>query len=299
MLDITQIILVILFSILALSCIITNSLICYVIVTRTTTNGVFKYYIFSLAITDILIGIVSIPAYITVGILKVPHGTQLELLLLVPISDMFLSVCSMCHISLMALDRTMAHSRPIFHRIHMKTRKAALKLSALPWLSALLIVIVNYTALSYSAFRCVLSSVTGIAIPFVFTVVCYIAMYVTIRNRNEQFSIGTSTPNVINEMKIMKMILCVLAVYLICWLPFAVVNAANEQIFSSFERSKVPYIICAVKFLQFMNSTCNPFVYAIFYKCFRIGVKDVLLNCFCKKATPAPDIEPQSRTTRF
>ena len=129
MLDITQIILVILFSILALSCIITNSLICYVIVTRTTTNGVFKYYIFSLAITDILIGIVSIPAYMTFGILNVPHGTELDLL--VRVSDMFLSVCSMCHISLMALDRTMAHSRPIFHRIHMKTRKAALKLSAL------------------------------------------------------------------------------------------------------------------------------------------------------------------------
>ena len=124
-------------------------------------------------------------------------------------------------------------------------------------------------------------------------------MYVTIRNRNKQFSIGTSTPNIINEMKIMKMILCVLAVYLICWLPFAVVNGTIEQILSSLEYSKVLYIVYAVKFLQFMNSTCNPFVYAIFYKCFRIGVKDVLLSCFCKTATPAPDIEPQSQTTRF
>ena len=296
MLKYTQIILVILFSILALSCIITNSLICYVIITRTTNNGVFKYYIFSLAITDILIGIVSIPAQTILAFLTVPRTVQLVKIFAG--TDMFLSVCSMWHISLMPFDRAMAIRKPIFHRIHMKTRKSALKLLTLPWLFALVITIVNYRAIN-PAIRGLPSSAAGIALPFLFTAVCYIVMYVTIRNRNEKCRHGAVIPNIIHEMKVIKMILCVLAVYLIWWLPFAVVNGTIERILSSLEYPKVLYIVHAVKFLQFMNSTCNPFVYAIFYKCYRDGVKGVLMSCFCTKDQIARDIETQLQITRL
>ena len=292
MLNHIQIIFVIVYSLLALSCIITNCLIFYVTITRTTVGGVIKYYICSLAITDILIGIVSIPGYIIPGIFYIKITEQLDDI--ISGTDMFLAVCSMCHISLMAFDRVMAIKNPIFHRVHMKTRNAAIKLSIIPWLLATLITAVNFVAVKQRE-RFITTSVTGIAIPFVFTVVCYIFMFFVIRKRNEQFSHIASNSNIINERRILKMILCVLVVYIVCWLPFAIVNGMVLYLLSLLEYTQVVYIIHAVKFLQYMNSTCNPFVYAIYYPSYRDGVKDVWKGCFCRNENLGTNrvIQPQ------
>ena len=283
MLDSIQIGLNIVFSLLALSCIITNCLIFYISITRTTIGGVFKYYICSLAITDILIGIVCIPTFIIFQNISTPITE--EALNFFTGTDMLLGICSMWHISLMAFDRVLVINKPIFHRIHMKTRSAALTLLINPWLLAALITAIKFIVPKSFASRYgdITTSITGIALPFLFTVVCYIFVFIGIRKRNERSSHIASNQNIVNEKRILKMILCVLAAYIFCWLPFAIVNAMQSLIYSFFEPIPPAHIIQAVKILQYMNSTCNPFVYAIFYPSYRKGVKDVLKGCFCRK----------------
>ena len=243
---------VIVFSLLALSCIITNCLIVYVTITRATIDGVFKYYICSLAITDILIGFVSIPGYIIQYIINEKEVHDISVA-----TDMFLGVCSMWHISLMAFDRVMAISKPIFHRIHMRTKNAALKLLIIPWLLAALITAINFIVPKSfkSRYGYITPSITGIAVPFVFTVVCYIFVFIAIRKRNEQFSYISSGSNIINESKILKMMLCVLAAFIVCWLPFAIVDGIGSQPNSFRKYSQLIYT--TVVFLHFMNSTCT------------------------------------------
>ena len=292
MLDYIHIILLIVFSLLALSCIITNCLIFYVTITRTTIGGVFKYYICSLAITDILIGIVSIPGYLIFGITQVQIAN--EVYDIFSGTDMLLGVCSMWHISLMAFDRVMAINKPLFHRIHMRTRNAALKLLIIPWSLATLITVVNFVVVK-SRHRHITTPAVGIVLPFIFTVVCYIIVFITIRKRNEQFSHIAGNSNIVNETTALKMILCVLAVFIVCWLPITIFNGFALHLVSLLNYSQAVYIIYAADFLRFMNSTCNPFVYAIFYPSYRSGVKDVLKRCFCRKGNSGTNrvMQPQ------
>ena len=291
MLDYTNIILIILFSFLALSCIITNCLICYVIVTRTANDGVFKFYIFSMAITDIWVGIISIPMYIVLRLFLIPATRQqVEVFNRI---DMLIGTCSMFHISLMAFDRMMAIKKPLFHRLRMRTRKTALKLLTFPWLLATLVTVLNLVAPNGRS-RAITSSVTGIGAPFIFTIICYILAIKAIRKRNGRISQNNSSSHIVNEVRLLKMVFCVLAVYLICWLPFAIVNGMILQIMSSLEYSDVLSIVYAVKFLQYFNSTCNPFVYAFFHPCYRVAVKDLLRRCVFMKSPRAHTTEMQS-----
>ena len=280
MLEYTNIILIILFSFLALSCIITNFIICFVIIARITADGVFKYYMLSMAITDIMVGTISIPTYIALGIFLIP-ATRQQVEVFNSI-DMLLGTCSMFHISLMAFDRMVAISQPLLHRVRMRTMKAALKLLIIPWLLATLTTAINFAALK-GRVRDITSSVTGIGAPFLFTVVCYILALSAIRKRNERFSQNGSSSHIVNDVRLLKMVFCVLAVYLICWLPFAMVNGMILQIMSSLEYSDVLSIVYATKFLQYFNSTCNPFVYALFHPCYRVAVKDLLRTCIFMK----------------
>ena len=297
MLDYIQIIFIIVFSLLALSCIITNCLIFYISITRTTIGGVFKYYICSLAITDILIGVVSIPGDITFEIILIKMPNEMDILL--NATGMFLAVCSLWHISLMAFDRVMAICKPIFHRIHMKTKNAALKLSLIPWILSALVTTVNFgTSESFRIrYEFITTSIFGIALPFISTVVCYIIVFVAIKKRNREISHIARSLNIVNEKRILKMILCVLAVFIFCWSPFAIIDGMASYLRSSIDHSQYLYIINAANFLRFMNSTCNPFVYAIFYPSYRKGVKDVLKGCFCRKGNSSSNRVMQSQET--
>jgi len=290
MLDYSNITMIILFSLLALSCILTNCLICYVILKRIKADGAFKYYILSMAVTDILVGIIPIPTYIIIDLQHIEWTKKL--VQFYRGADMLLGMCSMFHISLMAFDRMMAISQPLLHRLHMRTGKTALKLLSIPWILASLITAVNFAVMN-TAVKNIISSATGIGVPFLFTITCYIIVFITIRKRNKHFSQNSSSSHMINEMRLLKMVFCVLAVYLMCWLPFAIVNGMIKQLMSSLEYSELRYLIYAAKFLQYLNSTCNPFVYAIFHPNYRVAVKDVLKKCCCRKETRVHNTEMQ------
>ena len=280
MLSNIQIILAISFSLLALLCITTNGLTCFVIITRKTTVGPLRYYLFSLAIADILIGAISIPFYEAMAVWQVQAPAILGRLL--SSTDMFLGVCSILHISLMAFDRLMAVKNPIFHRVHMKKRSTVLKLFAIPWLLSLLLAIIIAEVFQPKHQR-IMAPITGIALPFTFVIICYVLIYAAIRQRNEQFSNSTNTSNTVNEKKLRLMIICVLFAFLVCWIPFCITNANIDYILKSLNLSQVLDVVYSVKFLQYFNSTCNPFVYAIFNPAYRSAVKDVLKKCFGKK----------------
>lgn len=188
---------------------------------------------------------------------------------------MILGICSMWHISLMAFDRMMAIKQPLFHRVHMRKKKNVLKLLIAPWLLA--------TSIAVSLIICdngnrliITSPTVGIGTPFLFTSICYVLAIIAIRKRNKLFSQQYDCANVVNNVIILKSISCILIVFLVCWLPFAVVNFFEKPPDSS---------IYISKFLQYLNSACNPFIYALYYPSYRDAVKELLKGCIFKKVT--------------
>ena len=268
-----SVILLIVFIPLALSCIITNGLICYAIITKLTTDGAFKYYIFSMAITDILVGSIAIPMYLVLNFTSTSWTMRLQLYYLE--ADMILGICSVCHISLMAFDRMMAIKQPLFHRLHMRKRKNALKLLITPWLLAPLIAVIVVIGDNVKSMH-ITAPVFGIGVPFLFSTICYVLAIIAIRKRNRRFSQQCDCSNVVNNVRILKLISCILIVFCVCWLPFAIATILKKPPIS---------FICVSKFLHYLNSTCNPFIYALYYPNYRDAVKCLLKRCIFKKVT--------------
>ena len=69
----------ILYVLLAILCIASNSLVCYLITKRKILYNVLKYYILSLAFADLFVGIISIPLYIFILTNIVPKGSSFSL----------------------------------------------------------------------------------------------------------------------------------------------------------------------------------------------------------------------------
>ena len=268
---------------LALSCIIANGLICYVIWTKMVNDGAFKYYLFSMSIADIMVGILIIPIFVYLGLAS--NAWKLETLRLYWYIDMFFAECSMLHISLISFDRMIAITHPLFHRIYPRTWRNALNLILIPWLLALLITLATIAADSPIWTKYTASLVVGTGVPFLFSTSCYILVFIKIRKRNRQFSRQFPNANVINEMRFLKIVFCVLALFLVCWFPYAICNVmtlSSTKMYPLFG-----YMYGVSRFLHYLDSICSPIAYALFNIKYRAAVKDVFKRCICRKLTRA------------
>lgn len=290
----------VIFSILAVLCISTNSLVCYVIKTRKTTDGAQKVYVVSLAVTDILIGAVNIPLYIAMehSLHMVSYYQLLESLSTG--LDLFLGTCSILHLCLMALDRTVSVAKPIFHRTKMRQRKLALRLLTIPWIVAPSIALLPFTGGSKKFEHTTAIMVTAfIPVPILFILVCYVIIICKIRKRNERLKRNSSTVYRVDEAKMIRTLLCMVVVFILCWVPLLVYYMLPAKVFASYASTEVSLFLYLVKFLSYFNSMCNPFIYAIFNPVFKRGFKDVFKHCSSKREGVNPTEQSSQRTERI
>ena len=269
-----------LFSLLGLVCILSNALVCYIIIKRKVPNGVIKYYMFSLAITDILVGAVCIPLYISAEWISFyNHMSLLEqkmfLQSVLIVSEVFLQTSSILHLCLIAFDRVIAISKPIYHRQNLQSRRTALKLLTIPWLLAAINATLFINIQDAPISSAVLSTVI-IFFPSCFITLCYSVLLHMIRKRNRSFS-NVQNMQQINEKRIIKTMLTVIIAFAICWMPaialsisYAVNITHLSYYFSIFESIGT--------FMSYLNSACNPFIYAVFNPTFRTAIYDKIRN---------------------
>ncbi|NP_001124143.1 trace amine associated receptor 12f [Danio rerio] len=79
------------------------------------------------------------------------------------------------------------------------------------------------------------------------------------------------------ERKAAKILAIVMGVFLFCWLPFFTVNAL-DPFFNFFTPAD---IFDAVIWFAYLNSTCNPLIYGLFYPCFQKAFKILISTYLC------------------
>ena len=270
------------FSLLGIVCILSNALVCYIIIKRKVPNGVIRYYIFSLAITDILLGTICIPLYLRAEWIKFYKQISLYeqwkiLRSILLAAEVFLSTSSILHLCLVAFDRVMAISKPIYHRRKLRKKTTALKLLTIPWLlapvNAALFINLSETPINWA----ILVAVT-IIFPSCFITSCYSVLLHKIRKRNRSFSKVQSMQN-INEKRIIKTMLAVIVAFLVCWMPVFTLS-----IYYTINIRHLPYTISIFftlsAFMQYLNSACNPFIYAVFNPAFRAATTNIVPRSF-------------------
>ena len=266
------------YSLLGITCILSNGLVCYIIIARKVPNSVITYYMFSLAMTDILVGAVCIPIQLWMHwILFHKQVSLLEqrkiLYSVLLFSEVFLTTSSILHLCLMAFDRVMAISKPIYHRRNLRKKSTALKLLTIPWLlapvNAALFINLSKTPLNLA----ILVAVT-IIFPSCFITSCYLALLYKIRKRNCSFS-NVQGMQQINEKRIIKTMIAVIITFAFCWMPtfafsiYCTVNIGHLTYYISI-------FFTLIAFMQYLNSACNPFIYAIFSPAFRTAINNAV-----------------------
>lgn len=112
-----------------------------------------------------------------------------------------------------------------------------------------------------------LLSVACFLSPFVTMTYCYLKVYLKVRKQRIQLqSWRSNSTNMKTELKTAKIVFTVLAVFLVCWLPFVTVyilsNSGKSQDIS-------PVIFLLSGCLAAAHSVCNPVIYFTMNRSFR------------------------------
>ena len=141
-------------------------------------------------------------------------------------------------------------------------------------------------------------SVSVIFLPAILMLIMYTLIFVVAHKRQKMLRSGelgdTCSPGqhhrqrsiLRQDLKIIKMLLTVLGVFLLCWFPFIIVsvlNVHNRNIFdwSSYSFS-VHVLVRVMVLLPQLNSLCNPLIYACLDQTYREAFKHLFQRMMCK-----------------
>ncbi|XP_054617362.1 trace amine-associated receptor 1-like [Dunckerocampus dactyliophorus] len=250
---------------------------------HTPTN----YLILSLAVADLLVGVLVFPLSVEFTVTYCAY--QEELLCKVRSSvDVTLSTASILHLCCISIDRYHAVCKPLTYRTTI-TVHVVVFMILVSWSLSVLVAIgflvaeLNYAKCTEECYIDVLlANILGVICAFYLPVSVMICIYVKIflvaqkqarSIQNTSYQSRTTGAAVSKmERKATKTLTIVMGVFLICWSPFFLY-------FSVYLLNQVLIPIAVVETLTWLalsNSMLNPFIYAFFYSWFQSAFKMIV-----------------------
>ncbi|XP_028611473.1 adenosine receptor A3 isoform X1 [Grammomys surdaster] len=271
-----------------------NMLVIWVVKLNPTLRTTTFYFIVSLALADIAVGVLVIPLAITVKLEVEMHFYACLFMSCVLLIFTHASIMSLLAI---AIDRYLRVKLTVRYKTVTTQRRIWLFLG-LCWLVSFLVGLTpmfgwnrkvtlelsqNTTTLSCK-FRTVVSLdymvffsfVTWILIPLLVMCVIYLDIFYIIRNKLSQNLSGFRETRAFygREFKTAKSLFLVLFLFALCWLPLSIIN------FVSYFGVTIPEVaMCLGILLSHANSMMNPIVYACKIKKFKETYILILRAC--------------------
>ncbi|XP_075893870.1 trace amine-associated receptor 1-like [Nelusetta ayraudi] len=246
---------------------------------HTPTN----YLILSLAIADLLVGIVVFPFSMVFSVSSCLYNETIFCRVRGSF-DIWLSTCSILNLCGISIDRYYAVCQPLMYRAKI-THNVIVCMILVSWVVSALIGIgvivggIDNEGCEEGCLIDILTSTIGSALSFYLPVIIMLCIYMKIylvarkQARNIQILKSGATLSKI-EMKATKTLSIVLGVFLLCWTPFFLcitLSAVNDL--------SVPVSVTeTLKALALSNSTLNPFIYAFFYSWFRATFRIIIIG---------------------
>uniref|UniRef100_A0A4W6F0G4 G-protein coupled receptors family 1 profile domain-containing protein n=1 Tax=Lates calcarifer TaxID=8187 RepID=A0A4W6F0G4_LATCA len=247
---------------------------------HTPTN----YLILSLAVTDLLVGVVVLPFSLIISVGS--YWWLKDVLCKVRGSlDLLLCTSSILNLCFISVDRYYAVCQPLRYRIKINVRVVVIMILVSWTVSALLGTGVTIMGLrqgqynrSCASFQNTSSSIIGVVFGFylpaliMFTIYLKILMVAWRQARSIQSTTKTGATVSKMERKATKTLAIVMGVFLICWTPFFLCMT-----FHPLSNYTIPTsLIKTFKWLGWSNSMLNPCVYAFFYSWFRSAFRMII-----------------------
>ncbi|XP_022621837.1 LOW QUALITY PROTEIN: trace amine-associated receptor 1-like [Seriola dumerili] len=240
--------------------------------------------ILSLAVADLLVGIVVIPAS-----MKFPLSTCLyyeDFICKVRLCfDITLGTASILNLCCISIDRYYAVCQPLTYGT--KTNVHVVVMILASWSVSILVVICFVIARSNLA-KCeqkclleiLLENILGPIFSFYLPVIVMLCIYLKIfhvaqrQARSIQNTTSTKSGAGVSKMekKATKTLAIVMGVFLVCWTPFFLCIT-----FEPFSNNPISLtVIEMLNWLALSNSMLNPFIYAFFYSWFRSAFRMII-----------------------
>ncbi|XP_029966725.1 trace amine-associated receptor 4-like [Salarias fasciatus] len=239
---------------------------------HTPTN----YLILSLAVSDLLVGVLVLPFSIILSVSSCWHLTGF-LCKIRDLFDAFLCTASILNLCFISIERYHVVCQPLTYRTKITARVTAFMILvswAMPAFITITSTVLNLKQ-SVSITRCSIFQSSKLAIigavflsfiPAVIIFSVYLKI-LTVAQRQARSIQSTIKPGAAvskKENKATKTLAIVVGIYLMCWSPYFL----STSFYPLSSDMPVP-IIEAFKWLGWSNSMINPFVYGFFYKWFR------------------------------
>ncbi|XP_062389299.1 uncharacterized protein LOC134077612 [Sardina pilchardus] len=264
-----------------------NALVIYVILRYAKMKTVTNVYILNLAIADVLC-LVSLPFMASqLALAHWPFGSALcRLVLTLDSLNQFTSTFCLC---VMSADRYLAVVHPL-RSARWRTPSVARRVSAGVWAASL---VVNVPVMVFSGLMTrgdthscnvqwpepqgvfntafiFYTFLLGFCLPL--TAICLCYLLIVIKVRSSGMRVGSSRRRRA-ERKVTRMVSIVVAVFVLCWLPFYAFNVAAVTCSLS-NRLKSTFELVVV--LAYGNSCANPVLYAFLSDNFSRSFRNVL-----------------------
>ncbi|XP_073246812.1 melanocyte-stimulating hormone receptor-like [Porites lutea] len=277
------IVLLVLNTFLSITAFLGNTLILVALHKESSLHPPSKLLLRSLAITDLLVGIIVEPLYV-VYLMSV-KSKRWDLCYNVNVA-LFIASHILCSVSLLVLtaisvDRLLALWLGLRYRQVVTLRSVYITVIAM---SVLSIVVTT----SYIWNELLFSLLLFINLSFCLTIIIfsYMKIFFMLRHYQIQVTVAQEQPrqaiplNIARYRKAVYSALLVQVTLLICYLPFVIIEALTDL--KSVKLSSSVYLTKTFSFsFVFLNSSLNPFLYCWKIKEVRQAVKDTIRQIFC------------------
>ncbi|KAM9798363.1 uncharacterized protein ACB057_009431 [Neosynchiropus ocellatus] len=248
-----------------------------------------NYLILSLAVADLLVGIIVYP--LTLHFSQTSCFFRDELLCSVrSVMDVSLCTSSILNLCCISFDRYYSVCQPLMYRAKM-TDHVVVVMIAVNWVASFLVgVFVTTVGFgSHCEGLCVISvfaRLLGLVIAFYLPMTVMLCIYLKIfmvahkQVRSIQITIVKTSNSVVSRMerKATKTLAIVMGTFLFCWLPFFLSTTILEITPVSLPLPLIDFL----SWFALSNSTLNPFIYGFFYSWFRSAFRMIIAGKLLK-----------------
>ncbi|KAM9819997.1 somatostatin receptor type 3 isoform 2-T2 [Syngnathus typhle] len=264
-----------------------NTLVIHVVVNHSRGSSATNIYILNLAVADelFMLGLPFLAAQN--ALLSWPFGSLLcRVVMTVDAINQFTSIFCL---AVMSVDRYLAVAQPV-RAGRWRRPPVAKAVSAALWLASFVVVlpVVAFADVRRGGGDCgivwpepvelwktvfiVYTFAVGFCGPLLVICMCYLLIVIKVRSVGKRAQ-ATSTRRRRSERKVTRMVVVVVAVFVLCWLPFYALNIVNLSVVLPGDLRGLYFFVVA---LSYANSCANPILYAFLSDNFKRGFRRAL-----------------------
>ena len=237
------------FALLAMLIIVGNILTIWIFIKQKRRKRA-QFLLISLAVADLLVGLLTVPLYIAVNTALRKFGLAIRFFIYI---DMCTGLTSMFTLAVISLERMYAIGWPLRHRtLSLRAYKFAI---VTPWIIAAIVVSIKalqvFTIIKLKSFAVVL--VLTVITPLLVMSIAYFVIW-----RKQRSRMGDRR-HIAREKKLTKTLFMITAASLLTWLPFYILTVVIP--FTTPLQPLSSSGFWTIKLLQFSNSLVNVIIY--------------------------------------